>query len=313
MGTICEIELPASTRADAHADAAFAEIDRIEQFLSTWKPASELSRLNASADGTPHIVSRELNAVLTEAMTLAERTEGAFDPLVGPLVGVWQTRADGAVPAPDALAAAVRRGSSGNVAIADGAVKLADGAELEEGGFGKGYALDRALALLKQFGEPQALINFGGQIAVYGYDNALEVDVAMPDDRGTPALRLRVGDGSVSTSSGSEKTFEVGGRTFSHIIDPRTGEALPPRGSVTVITDRAFEADALSTALYVLGPRDGLRWADENDVAAIFLTPAENARGFEVAISGPARGRIREAQILNSAIHASNMKGFILK
>lgn len=309
MGTVCAIELPASQLADTRARTALDEIDRIERVLSTWKPESELSRLNTATPGTPRDVTPELHSVLSTAVEIAQRTGGAFNPLVGPLVDVWKTRAEGAIPDSESVGRALGRASLANVTFGAGTITLAAGAEFEEGGFGKGYALDHALDTLRASGETRALVNFGGQIAGYGYGDRLEVDIALPDHRETSALRLTIGDASVSTSSGSEKTFAAAGRTFSHIIDPRTGEALPPRGSATVIAERAFDADALSTALYVLGPEDGIAWADANDVAVIFLVPAIQPHIYQVVTSRAARARIHHERILDPRVHDNNSKG----
>jgi thiamine biosynthesis lipoprotein len=137
------------------------------------------------------------------------------------------------------------------------------------------------LALLP---EGAAMIDFGGQIATRG---TLRVRIADPADRAHPVLAFDLDDASISTSSGSEKTFVVDGRRFSHLLDPRTGEALPPRGSVSVIADEALTADILSTALYVMGEDDGLRWSDANGIAAIFITPARTIRRSAAARKRP--------------------------
>ena len=259
MGTVCEIAVPESHAS--RIEIAFAEAARIEAMLSTWTDDSELARVNRG-EQTP---SQELAAVLAKADDWSRRTGGAFDPQVADLVRVWRTRDDGALPDPAAIQAALAS------------------ATIEEGGFGKGYALDRMLALIDA---PEAMINFGGQIAVRG---EMRATIADPADRDRPAIALTFSDGSLSTSSGSEKTFVVGDRRFSHILDPRNGEALPPRGSVSVIAADAFSADILSTALYVLGEDDGLRWADDNGIAVIFIDPDGNVRR-----SARARERVRE-------------------
>lgn len=238
MGTVCEISAPAT----ADSDAAFAEGARIEAMISTWRDDSELSRVNRG-EGAP---SPELAALLRQADAWRDRTGGAFDPRLGELIALWGTRAEGRVPSREEIASARRT-------------------TYEEGGFGKGYAIDRMLARL---GAADAIINFGGQLAVRG---AHRVVVADPEDRRKPVLELTLRDASLSTSSGSEKTFTAAGRRFSHILDPRTGEALPTRGSVSVIAGDAFTADVLSTALYVMGPEEGLRWAREHGVTAIFI------------------------------------------
>lgn len=256
MGTICEVT------SSTDADAAFAEAKRIESLISTWREDSELSRVNRGEVLRP---SPEVFSLLQDALRIAGETGGAFDPLVRPLVNAWRTRDDGAVPDGTILAEAVARANPANATLANGTIALVAGAAFEEGAFGKGYALDRMLAKING----EAVVNFGGQIAVRG---AHEVAIAHPLHRDRPLVTLTLRDASLSTSSGSEKTFVVAGRRFSHLIDPTTGEALPPRGSVSVIDRSAFRADALSTALYVMGPERGLVWARAHDVVAIFIT-----------------------------------------
>lgn len=265
MGTVCEVAVPAGHEAEI--ELAFAEAKRIERMLSTWIPDSELSRLNSGAAAAP---AAEVAALLEQTLEWSRRTNGAFDPRIKPLIAAWKTRESGALPSRDAIAAAMQS------------------KQWEEGAFGKGYALDRMLARITA---GEAMIDFGGQVAVRG---ELRVSIADPADRQRPVLALTMRDGSLSTSSGSEKTFEAGGRRFSHIIDPRTGEALPPRGSVSVIADDALTADILSTAIYVMGEDEGLRWAGDNGVAALFITPNHTIR-----LSAKARERARELELLD--------------
>jgi thiamine biosynthesis lipoprotein len=261
MGTVCEV----AAHDQAAIEAAFAEAARIESMLSTWSEDSELARVNRG-EATP---SPELRSLLDQTLDWSRKTERAFDPRVKALVDVWKTRDAGTLPASTSIAKALQQ------------------AQIEEGAFGKGYAIDRMLAL-----QPSVtMIDFGGQIAVRG---PLEVSIADPADREHPALALELRDASISTSSGSEKTFDVDGRRFSHILDPRTGEALPPRGSVSVIAREALTADILSTALYVMGEDDGLRWADANGVAAIFITPHHQVR-----LSAAARENVRGLRLLD--------------
>ena len=167
----------------------------------------------------------ELRALLDRAQEWSGKTGGAFDPR-------WREKAHG------------QRG-------------------YEAGAFGKGYALDRMLALTRG----EATIDFGGQLIVRG---SREVAIAAPADRKRPVLALTLTDASLSTSSGSEQP--------GHIYDPRTGQSLPARGSVSVIAGDATTADILSTALYVMGEEEGLRWADAHGVAAIFIDPSQRVR-----------------------------------
>lgn len=262
MGTVCEV----AVGSEAEAETAFAEAQRIESLLSTWKGDSELSRVNRGET----VPSPELRSLLAVAAGWSERTGGAFNPRVRGLVEVWKTRTEGALPAPEAIAVALRD------------------ARFEEGAFGKGYAIDR---MLERIQSTEALIDFGGQLAVRG---SVRVTIAHPERRDHPILALTLANASLSTTSGSEKTFTAAGRTFSHLFDPRTGQALPPRGSVSVIAEDSLTADILSTALYVMGDEEGLRWADANGVAAIYIHPNHTVRR-----SALARERTRDLELLD--------------
>ncbi|MEO8033478.1 MAG: FAD:protein FMN transferase [Acidobacteriota bacterium] len=248
MGTICEI----SADSPEEIDGAFAEARRVEAMLSTWRDDSELTAVNRGA-----IPGTELAALLRTALWWSDATQHAFDPRVRPLIDIWKTRADGALPTDEQLAQAM--------------VLVRGGQQLEEGAFGKGYALDRMLSTI----HGQTVINFGGQIVVRG---AHQVTVADPSHRDHAVIAFSLSSGSLSTSSGSEKTFDVGGRRFSHILDPRTGVALPPRGSVSVVHPSALVADILSTALYVMDWEEGLAWARAHEVTAIFIDEHNTVR-----------------------------------
>ncbi len=284
MGTICEISAP--QEVERQMPGAFDEGARIEAFLSTWRENSELSALNRSSAAR---LSPELFALLRTAMSWQQRSDGAFNPLVMPLTRLWRTRDAGAVPDSKELATVLARLAPTNVSFQEPlAVRLSNGAEFEEGGFGKGYAIDRMLAKIDS---PSVVINFGGQLGIRG---TASVTIADPEHRHRPVVAFTMRSGSLSTSSGSEKTLEVHGRRFSHIFDPRTGEALPPRGSASVMCDDALTADILSTALYVMGPDEGLRWAAANRVAALFITTDHRIR-----MSSEFRRRAHGVEILD--------------
>lgn len=210
--------------ADVPADAAFEECSRIEEVLSTWREDSELSRVNRGAKP-----SNELRELLAMTERYRQQTGGAFDPKIRALL--------------------IQRG-----------IRKGTGDGYEEGAFGKGYAIDRMLEVLKAEGATQAVINFGGQIGTLG---STEVTIADPKHRDHPIVAFTLAKRSLSTSSTSEKP--------GHIIDPRTGESVPARGSVSVISDSALEADILSTALYVMGREAGLQWARTHNVTAIYI------------------------------------------
>lgn len=278
MGTVCEVVVDGDLEK---AEAAFAEIARVEQLLSTWRDSSELSSLNQSHGA---VVSEELYTLLDEVMRLARATDGGFNPLVGPLVELWKSREEGVVPASVEIGRVLPLLSldAPRFDSASRTITLPAGVSFEEGGFGKGYALDRAAASLESAGATSFTIDFGGQLMIRS-KQPVEAAIASPGRRDEIAIVLSISSGSLSTSSGSEKFFVVDGVSYSHILDPRDGRALPPRGSVSVMSESAMEADVLSTALYVMGPADGLAWADAHEVAAIFIVPAST--GWDVTLS----------------------------
>ncbi|HJW93103.1 MAG TPA: FAD:protein FMN transferase [Thermoanaerobaculia bacterium] len=250
MGTVCEID------ADVSAGAAFAECARIESMISTWRDDSELSRVNRGA--TP---SAELASVLAIANDYKRETEGAFDPHIRALLNKWHIREPNVIPSvvegPGGAGGDVKRATPPpGPSTTLGMTKL----DYEEGGFAKGYAIDRMLDLLRDRGAKHAVINFGGQIGTLA---PTEVTIADPKQRDHPVVALTLQQRSLSTSSTSEKP--------NHIIDPRSGVPVPARGSVSVIHDSALVADILSTALYVMGREHGLEWARAHHVLAIFI------------------------------------------
>lgn len=257
MGTVCEV----AARNPEQIELAFAEAKRIEDMLSTWTDASELARVNRG-EAKP---SAELKALLDLTLEWAAKTDRAFDPRIGHLV------IGGRASRPHAAAVAAGAHSEAPSETLDASGQDARPPQFEEGAFGKGYALDRMLALL----DGDALINFGGQILVRG---TREVTIANPADRDQPVLAFTIQNASLSTSAGA------------HILDPRSGKTCGERGSVSVIADDALTADILSTALYVMGEDDGLRWAAANGVAAIFINNHRTIR-LSPAARERARGR----------------------
>jgi thiamine biosynthesis lipoprotein len=259
MGTVCEV----SAADERQIEKAFDEAARVEAMLSTWRSDTDFARIN---QGKPTHVSPELMQLIHDLLKYEQYTGETFHPLTGTLIEAWQLRGHGAQPDPATLERALAPLTKTSIEICgNDCVRLLNGAKLEEGAFGKGYALDRMLPLVNG----DVVLNFGGQLLVRGTH---EVTIADPRKRDELLVTLTLTDASLSTSSGSEKTFAAGGRSVTHIVDPRTGEALPPRGSVSVVLRSAFLADIYSTALYVMGAEDGLRWCNAHDVAALFIS-----------------------------------------
>ncbi len=301
MGTLLEVRLPASPRADALADAAFAAVEEVERAASTWRDDTELARLHRRAGTGPERVSDVLAQALGTAARLRDETGDAFDPALGALVAAYGLRGPGRWPSETEVARALSL--AGPRAFAwDGEARLlalsGPDVRLDLDGIAKGIALDRAAERLRAQGVRRALLNFGGQLLAIGPPEGeppFEGLVASADGEGRPVLAVPLRDASLSTSSDSERGRLVDGRPAGHLLDPRTGRFAAFRGSVTVLAPTAAEADALSTAFFVLGPDSFHRDADRRrsrDIAVAFLVQAPGgARALADPVFHPAPAR----------------------
>lgn len=304
MGTRCT----ATAYGDAASSARLLResldaIAGLEARISTWDEGSELSRANRAAGAGATAIRPDLAALLDRSLALARATGGAFDPTVGALVAAWDLRGKGRIPDPEALARAREAVGYDKVRLdpVSGALEYAaPGLWMELGGIGKGLALERAAALLRGPEVSAALLDFGGQVLALGAppgEDSWRIAVAHPEDRERTVLVLGLRDRSAATSSQSERGLLVGGRHVGHILDPRTGVPVPRAGSVTVVARSAAEADALATALFVMGPDRGLAWAEGRELGVGFLEPV-------AAGEGGARLRLRANRRFSSHIIA---------
>jgi thiamine biosynthesis lipoprotein len=295
MGTLLELTLVGSDRESlARArEAAFAEVERLEALLSTWRPESEVSRLNAAAGRGPIAIHRELADLLAAAVQLARSTRGSFDVTVGPLVALWTgAAARKAPPDPAELRAALRRVGPDRIRLDSdrgGALAALDaGTVVELGGIAKGYALDRVRAQLP--GEVRAALLSFGQSSVWAIGRPPDAEgwrllARAPEGGFTGGLTLR--DRALSVSGSLGQWSEIAGRRYGHVIDPRSGEPLTERREALVVAGDATVAEALSKAVLVLGPSEGIALVEEwPDAEALLLGPSGRAwrtRGWDAA------------------------------
>jgi thiamine biosynthesis lipoprotein len=267
MGTTAEVRVGGLVDPAPALDAAFAALRRVDDTMSLWKE-SELTRLNDLGHGC---TSPDLLVVLRHALDVAGASHGAFDPTIEPLV-----RATGGLggrrrrlPDLERRALIARVGFSRvQVDLATDEVTLAPGTRLDFGAIAKGYAADLALVALREAGATRALVDLGeSSIGTFGEELALEA--RDPEQRrALPWASFRVRDAAVATSGGDQQP--------DHILDPKTG--LPSRGvlAATVVARTGIEADALSTAVYVLGADEGLRLLEQRGASGFVL---ERRRG----------------------------------
>ena len=295
MGTLFRIIFyaPDAQTAAKASNAAFARIAELDDIMSDYKPTSELMRLSEHAGSPPVTVSEDLYRVLAAGENLAERSDGAFDVTVGPIVQLWRrARRRHEMPDPERLARArelvgyqmLQLGPLGRTAQL-----LRPGMLLDLGGIAKGYAADEALAVMKRFGISRALVAAAGDIAVGSpppRKPGWRIEVAPlepgPDDGAKPAsgrdsksqTRNRyvvLHDAGISTSGDAEQHVDFEGVRYSHIVDPKTGWALTGRSSVTVVARNDLAADGLATAVSVLGPERGLKLIESTEGAGVLF------------------------------------------
>lgn len=277
MGTRARLVTYAETRETGlnALDAALAILEDSERELSTWLGESDVSRLNRTPIGEPWVATGRTCGLIADLSALVAMTGGAFDPAVGRSIDAWDIHGEGRIPSDDELAAALERSGWARLALAPDACVVVRDADvtIDVGAFGKGEALDRVVAA----GLPSPwLIDLGGQISVMGVPPGRAgwpVSLAHPRNRDREALALEIPPGSLATSGGSERDLRVNGERVGHILDPRTGRPAPFAGSVSVWHVSGLYADALSTALYVMGPDEGLAWATTRGLAAVYLIP----------------------------------------
>jgi thiamine biosynthesis lipoprotein len=242
-------------------ETAFDEVDRIDRLMSHYKPDSPLSRLNREAASHAVTVDPELFDFIGEALRYSRDSGGAFDITVGPLMKAWGFfQGEGRVPADGELADLRRRVGFQHVVLNGDDRTIAfdrPGIELDLGGIAKGYAVDRAVDVLRRQGITNALVNAGGS-TIFGAGAppgraGWDVVIQDPIDARRTALTVRLRDRALSVSGSSEKSFEAGGVRYSHIMDPRTGRPVQGLLSVAVLADTGTAGDALDNVFFVQG------------------------------------------------------------
>lgn len=292
MGTTWSVKCAVPATADVGGLPAIIQspLDRVVRQMSTWEPDSDLSRYNHAPAGTWCTLPEECVHVLRHALAVAEASEGAYDPTSGPLVDAWGFGPGGTTarpPDPATLAAALRRVGWQRVEVEPdtGRVYQPGGVALDFSAIAKGHGVDAVLQALLAAGIGHALVEVGGELRGAGMKPdgqpwwvQLENPPTDAEQPGAlPDTRLALHGLSVATSGDYRRFFLAPGadareRRFSHTLDPRSGEPIAHGlAGVTVIHPDCIAADALSTALNVLGAGRGLRFATERGIAARFV------------------------------------------
>lgn len=284
MGSVISIVAYGESAQQVHTGIgeALDEASRLDAMLSNYKPHSEWSEMNRAASDGPVRVSKELFDLLAKCIDYSRESEGTFDISVGPLMKVWGFYKDtGHMADQNALTAAMQSVGYQNIILnpADLTLRFAKkGIELDPGGIGKGYAVDRMVAILRRAGIRAALVSAGGS-SIYALGAAPDgngwiVKLKNPGQSSSPAATVCLRDESLSTSGSYEKFFVAAGKRWTHIMDPRTGNPASGMLSVSVIAPQTIDSEAWAKPYFILGRA----WAERHKKSGFRIFMCEDNR-----------------------------------
>jgi len=295
MGTFARVIAVAadSNVAKGSIEAAFTEITNVDKLMSDYKEDSEISRVNRDAFKRAVKVSKSTFEVLQKSIEYSKLSNGAFDVTVGPLVDLWHTaETTKMLPTEGEMQKALSKVGYGKVLLDanEMTVRLAaEGMRLDLGAIAKGYAADKAAEAMKKYGALGGMVAIAGDIHCFGAppEGKEKWRIGLQDSRktgeaddvvtGKVLLVLEMVDAAVSTSGNYQRFAVIEGRRYSHIIDPKSGRTSEELSSVTVISQNALEADALATAVTVMGAEKGLALIEKIPQAGSTSSPRAEA------------------------------------
>jgi thiamine biosynthesis lipoprotein len=303
MGSYFEVRIGAGTpEAIALTERALDLIDALEQQMTVYRDDSEVSRINASAHLGPVEVEPNLFRLLEQAMEIGQATGGAYDVTAGALSLAWGfVRGPRRVPSAATLAEARDRAGQQHLRLDPERSTVAfdrPGIVINLGSIGKGYAIDRAVDVIRDHWWPTSALVHGGRSSVYAlgsppgrFGDRWQVALWNPFDPEVPLGVVHLRNRGMGTSGTSFQRFEAGGVVYGHILDPRTGVPAVGPASVTVLAGTAAEADALSTALYLLGTEAAAAYVAEHPgIGAVIVEEGPDGASPRIVTIGLAEG-----------------------
>jgi thiamine biosynthesis lipoprotein len=286
MGTAVQIQIYTADETGAREamEAAFTEIVRLERLMTTWRLDSDVSRVNRAAGVAAVMVAKETRECVARALEFSRLSGGAFDVSYYALRGLWKFDEDGVPRLPGARALSRRlplidyRKVHLDPAASSIYLERA-GMAINLGGIGKGYAVDRATAILRGRGFGDVIVQAGGDLMLAGSQGGQPWQAGIRDPRGPREdyfAVAQVTDHAFSTAGDYERFFIKGGRRYHHIIDPRTGYPARAARSVTVWAPDATTADGLDDAILILGPERGLALVESLPGVGAVIVGADN-------------------------------------
>lgn len=272
MDTVMDLKIY-SENEEALSNAE-AEIKRIEALLDRGNKSGEIYKINESKSAD---ISAETAEIIRAALSVSERTDGAFDITIAPVMDLWGFYGgEFRVPSDGELKSALENVGYEKIQLNGSSISIPESTGIDLGGIGKGYTSDCIANLLKNSGVNSAIISLGGNVHAIGTkpgSDGWTVGISDPHDKSQLIGKLKISDKAVITSGGYQRYFEQDGITYHHIIDPKTGKSADSElASVTVIADSGTTADGLSTALFVMGLDKATKlWRESDDFDAVFV------------------------------------------
>jgi len=293
MGTRIAVEVwhedPAA--AAAAIESVIAEMHRIDELMSHYKPESQLSKVNRDAAGAPVKVDPELAGLIARALEFSDMSGGAFD-ITYASVGYLYDYREHRHPTEAQIQAALPAVNWRHVVVDPGAsiVRfLKPGVRIDLGGIAKGHAVDSGIAILKARGITNATVTAGGDSRILGdrRDRPWIVGIRHPDDRDRVIARIPLEDSAISTSGDYERFFDEDGVRYHHIIDPKTGKSPHGVRSVTVIAPTSTLAEGLTKSVFILGPERGIALVEAQPDADAVVVTAEGKVVYSKGLEPP--------------------------
>ncbi len=297
MGTLVTVTAVASDKnmGDRAVQAAFDEIKRLEQLLSTWRSDSELSQVNAEAGRRPVQVSRETVELVVRSIEMAQLTSGGFNIAVGPAMDAWSFTERQQIPTGEELQRLKPLVDWTIIQINKQTRTIylpREGMRIDVGGIGKGYAADRMVAEMKRAGAVGGSVALSGDIKTFGVlpdRNGFPVGIRHPREEGALIAMIDLKDEAISTAGDYERFFEQDGIRYHHILDPQTLQPARACQSVSVIAKEGVVADGLDTGIFVLGPEAGMALVERLPHVEAIIVDDEG----KMTVSSGLRNRLR--------------------
>ncbi len=266
MDTICEIKVYSRINPQKKLEKIFKEIARIDTLMS-FEKNGDIKKLNQKGRIKAHPYTL---FVVKKALKIAKETHGKFDITIRPIMEIWKDFEKPVLPNPEEIKKFLNFVDYEKIMIKGDSIILPRGFELDLSGIAKGFAVDLAVELLKKEGFKKGLVNFGGDIKVFGNKNFI-IGVKHPRKEGI-ICKVKLKEKAIATSGDYEKYFEINGKRYHHILNPETGYPAEGIISVTVIADNAIDADAFATALFLMKPEKALKFAKEKNLEILIIT-----------------------------------------